>query len=106
MAKYLIKAHYTTDGAKGVLKGGGTARRAAVEEMVAGLGGKVDDFFFAFGQTDVYTIVDLADNEAAAAVALVVGASGAVAIETVVLLTPEEIDSASERSVDYHPPGD
>ena len=106
MAKYLIKADYTTEGAKGVLKGGGSARRSAVEEMVKGLGGSVDDFFFAFGATDAFVIVDLPDNVTAAAVALAVGASGAVGIETVVLLTPEEIDQASHKSVDYHPPGD
>jgi uncharacterized protein with GYD domain len=49
--------------------------------------------------------VDLPDNESAAAVALTVNAAGGATIRTVVLLTPEEVDAAAERSVDYRPPG-
>jgi uncharacterized protein with GYD domain len=73
--------------------------------MVSGLGGQVESFYFAFGASDVYVTVDVPDNEAAAAVALAVNASDAIAIKTVVLLTPEEIDAAAERSVSYRPPG-
>jgi uncharacterized protein with GYD domain len=106
MAKFLVKVRYTYVGVKGLIRGGGSSRRAAVEEMVGDLGGRVDVFYFAFGDTDAYMIVDIPDNVTAAAVALAVTASGAVGCETVVLLTPEEIDAASKMSVDYHPPGD
>jgi uncharacterized protein with GYD domain len=106
MAKYLVKVRYTYAGAKGLLRTGGGARQVAVEEMVRDLGGSVEGFYFAFGSTDAYMILDLPDNSTAAAVSLVVKASGAVEHETVVLLVPEEIDSASKKSVDYHPPGD
>jgi uncharacterized protein with GYD domain len=57
MAKYLLEASYTTEGLKGVLKDGGTKRRAAAEETVRGLGGKVEAFYFAFGDHDAYVIV-------------------------------------------------
>ena len=84
---------------------GGSSRRDAVAEMAAGLGGKVESFYFGFGEADAYVIVDLPDNEAAAAVALTVNAAGGASTKTIVLLTPEEVDTAAERSVSYSPPG-
>jgi uncharacterized protein with GYD domain len=105
MPKYLIEGSYSAQGADGLRSKGGSNRRDAVAEMVGGLGGEVESFYFGFGASDVYVTVDLPDNEAAAAVALAVNAAGAVAIKTVVLLTPEEVDAAAERSVSYRPPG-
>lgn len=105
MPKYLIEGSYSAQGAEGVRSKGGSARRDAVAEMVSGLGGQVESFYFAFGASDVYVTVDVPDNETAAAVALAVNASDAIAIKTVVLLTPEEVDAAAERSVAYRPPG-
>lgn len=105
MAKFLWKASYTSEGVKGVLKEGGTGRRAAVEKVVEGLGGKVEGFYFALGEEDVYVIADLPDTVTATAVSLTVNASGVVALQTVELLTPEQVDEASKKSVDYRPPG-
>jgi uncharacterized protein with GYD domain len=105
MPKYLIEGSYSAQGAEGVRTKGGSARRDTVAEMVSGLGGEMESFYFAFGASDVYVTVDMPDNEAAAAVALAVNATGGVAIKTVVLLTPEEVDAAAERSVNYRPPG-
>jgi uncharacterized protein with GYD domain len=105
MAKYLFEASYTQQGVKGVQSGGGSSRRDAIAQMVEGLGGKLESLYFAFGQRDVYVIVDLPDNESAAAVALTVNSAGGAALKTVVLLTPEEVDAAAQRSVDYQPPG-
>jgi uncharacterized protein with GYD domain len=104
MAKFLVKGSYTTDGVKGILKDGGTARRAAVQKTVEALGGSQEAFYFAFGETDVYVLVDLPDNEAAAAISMVVNASGAVQVEIVPLLTPEQADEAAKKSVEYRPP--
>jgi uncharacterized protein with GYD domain len=105
MPKYLLKARYTAEGIKGVAEGGGSARRAAVEQTIESAGGSVECFYFAFGPTDAYVIVDLPDNETVSAIALTVGASGAASVETVTLLTPEEVDAAAQKSVDYRPPG-
>jgi uncharacterized protein with GYD domain len=105
MAKYLLKASYTTDGVKGVLKDGGSGRRAAVEQTVQGLGGSLESFYFAFGDTDAYVVVDLPDNATATAVSLVVNAAGGAQVTTVPLLTPEEADEATKKSVEYRPPG-
>lgn len=106
MAKYLIKASYSPEGIKGVMAKGGTSRVAAVEKLVAGVGGSMESFYFAFGSDDVYVIVDAPDHEAMAAVAATVTSTGAlINYQTVVLLTADQIDTAAELKVDYTPPG-
>jgi uncharacterized protein with GYD domain len=104
MPKYLIQASYVGDGIQGLRKEGGSARRGAVEKLCASVGGKVDAFYYAFGDTDLVTILDLPDTTTAAGIALLVGASGKVEIKTTVLLTPEEIDAAAKVRGDYTPP--
>jgi uncharacterized protein with GYD domain len=105
MPKYLFRASYTTEGTKGLLKDGGSKRRAAVEELTKGLGGKLEAFYYAFGETDVFGIVDVPDNVTVAAVSLAVNASGAVNVSFTVLITPEEMDQAAKKTVNYRPPG-
>jgi uncharacterized protein with GYD domain len=105
MPKYLFESHYTVDGAKGVAKEGGSARRAATAKAIESLGGKLESFVFAFGGVDVYMIVDLPDNVSAAAAALTASETGAVTTKTVVLLTPEEMDKAAKKTVAYRAPG-
>jgi uncharacterized protein with GYD domain len=106
MPKYLWKATYSPEGVQGVVKGGGgTARREAIEQLVSGLGGRLEAFYFAFGDADVYVIADLPDEASAAAVSMTVNASGAVRLHTVPLLEPERIDEAAKQSVDYRTPG-
>ena len=105
MAKYLIKASYTSEGAKGLLKDGGSKRRSAAEQALKSAGGKVEAFYFAFGDTDAFVIVEAPDHATVSAASLAISASGAVHAETVVLLTPEEIDDAAKKSVTYRAPG-
>ena len=108
MPKYLVEASYSHEGFEGVRTKGGSSRRDAVAETAKSMGGKLEAFYFAFGEHDAVVLLDLPDNEAAAAVALSVDAAGGAATKTTVLLTPEEVDDAAERSrdaVDYRPPG-
>ncbi len=105
MAKYLIQANYVGDGIKGLLKEGGTSRRAIVEEAAKTVGGSLDAFYYAFGETDVYAIIDMPDNATTAGLALTIAASGIVTIKVTVLLTPEEIDQSAKTSAAYRPPG-
>ena len=105
MAKFLITASYTTEGARGLLKEGGTSRRAAIVKLIEGIGGKVEAFYFAYGENDAYVITDLPDATSGLAVSLAVNASGAVRLSTIPLITPEEIDAASKKSVAYRAPG-
>lgn len=105
MPKFLFEASYTPDGVKGVQSAGGSSRRDAVAQVAQSVGGELEEFYFAFGDRDAYVIADLPDNESAAAVALTVNAAGGAMVKTTVLLTPEEVDAAAQRSVDYRPPG-
>ena len=105
MPKYLFQTSYTADGVKGLLTKGGSARRAAAEASAQSVGGTLESFYFAFGGTDVFAVADLPSNAAAAALALTLSGSGAVTANTVVLLTPEDIDAAAEIAVQYTPPG-
>ena len=105
MPKFLFEASYTLEGVKGVQSAGGSSRRDAVAQVAESVGGKLEAFYFAFGDSDAYVIVDLPDNESAAAVAVTVNAAGGATVKTVVLLTPEEVDAAAQRSVEYRPPG-
>ena len=105
MSKYLIEGTYTAEGARGLLKQGGTSRRAQIEKMLADLGGSLEAFYWAFGDIDFYIIADLPDKATAAAIGLTVSGAGAVRTRTTVLVTPDEIDQAKGRAVGYVPPG-
>ena len=105
MPKYLFEADYSAEGTKGLIKDGGSKRRAAVQEALKAVGGKLEAFYFTFGIRDAVVIVELPDNVTAAAISLAVSASGALAFKTTPLLTPEEIDQATKKSIAYQPPG-
>lgn len=105
MAKYMVQAKYTDKGLEGLLKEGGSKRREAVEHAVKSLGGTLEAFYFAFGEADVVGIADLPDNVGATAFALLVTTAGGATVKTTVLITPEEVDQATKKSMDYRPPG-
>ena len=105
MPKYLITASYSPEGAKGVLHDGGTKRREAAEQALKAAGAKLEGFYFAFGDTDAFVIVDAPDHATVAAASLTISASGAVHTKTTVLLTPDELDQASKKTVPYRAPG-
>ncbi|MDQ6829683.1 MAG: GYD domain-containing protein [Gemmatimonadota bacterium] len=105
MPKYLMEATYTAEGAKGLAKEGGSARRKTVDEMVKSLGGNVEAFYYAFGTAGVFLIVDVPDAVTAAAVSLAVNQSGAVQLKSHVLMTAEEMDQAAKKTVSYRAPG-
>jgi len=105
MPKYLLQVSYTAEGARGLRKDGGTKRRKAAQTLIEGLGGKLEAFYFAFGDRDVFAIADMPDNVSAAAASTALAATGAVTGMTTVLLTAEEIDQAAKKSISYTPPG-
>lgn len=105
MAKYLWRISYTAAGLPGLIKEGGSKRRSVVKSMVEKAGGKLEAFYYAFGDSDAYTIVDLPDPAAAIAASFAINAAGTAQLHTTVLLTPEEIDAATARSVEYRAPG-
>lgn len=105
MAQFLIQFSYTPEGLKGLMQEGGSARREATERLVRSLGGKLEAYYFAYGEYDGIAIIEGLDNIDAAAVALIAGASGAVKTKTTVLLTPKEVDKAVRREGNFRPPG-
>jgi len=105
MPKYLIQGSYSADGVKGLLKEGGTGRRTAIEGALNTIGGKLESIYYAFGDTDVFVIIEAPDNVSAAALALGVSSTGLVAAKTTVLLTLEEIDQAGQKNLNYRGPG-
>ncbi len=105
MAKYLVQVNYVGEGVKGLLHDGGSKRRAVVDKLFQSLGGKLDAFYYAFGETDLFIIADFPDQAAVSAAILTVTATGTVTCKTTVLLTPEEIDEAAKKTPVYSPPG-
>ena len=105
MPKYLIEVDYSVEGTKGLLKDGGTKRRAAVEAALKGVGGKLESFYYTFGIRDAIVIADLPGNEAAIALSMTVGASGSVRLRTTPLISIDEVDRATKVKVGYRPPG-
>ncbi len=105
MPKFLIKASYTAEGARGLIKEGGSARRAAVQKVLEGLGGKLEAFYYAYGDDDAYVLVDVPDAASGVAVSLAVNASGSVRVTSVPLITPEDVDAACKKTVQYRKPG-
>jgi uncharacterized protein with GYD domain len=105
MAKFLVKASYTAEGTRGLVKEGGTARRAAIQKLIEGLGGKLEAFYFTYGENDVMVIAELPDASSGLALSLAANASGAIRLATVPLITTEEFDDAAKRSVAYRAPG-
>lgn len=82
-----------------------TKRKAAVESLVASVGGSVEACYFAFGDVDLFVIMDVPDPAGAAAVSLAANASGAVAITATALLRAEDMDAAARLIPGYRPPG-
>jgi uncharacterized protein with GYD domain len=105
MPKYLIQGSYTAEGAKGLAREGGSKRRAVVEEAIKKAGGKMESFYYAFGDADVYAIFDLPDTASAVALSLAVNASGAVSLKTTPLFSVEEMDEAAKKQFAYRAPG-
>ena len=105
MPKYLFQGNYSAEGAKGLLKEGGSKRVQVIREAVEAIGGKLEAMYFAFGDADVFLIADMPDHASVTALSLTAAGSGVVGVKTTVLITPEEVDEASKKSVVYTPPG-
>jgi uncharacterized protein with GYD domain len=104
MPKYLVQGSYTDQGLNGLLKEGGSKRRSMVEQLATQMGGKLEAFYFAFGGDDFVIILDLPSNLDMAATSIVAQASGTVKSRVTVLMTPEDVDQAVRKKVDFRPP--
>ena len=105
MAKFMLNASYSVEGTKGLIKDGGSARRAAVQKTIEGVGGRLECFYYTLGEPDAFAIVEVPDAVTIAAVSLAINATGGAHVATTVLLTPEQIDEAAKKTVSYRSPG-
>ncbi|MEV0945097.1 GYD domain-containing protein [Rhodococcus sp. NPDC049939] len=105
MPRYLWQVTYSPEGAQGLLTEGGTARHQEITRMVESVGGTVESCYYALGGRDLFVIGDVPDEVAAATLGIRTAASGAARSESVVLLTPQQIDEAVRRDAEYRPPG-
>lgn len=105
MPKFLAKARYNADGARALMKEGGSSRVAAVTKAAKAIGGKIESFYFAYGGADAFVIVDAPSEAAALALSLAVNASGSVTLEMVPLISPKQMDDAAKITVKYRAPG-
>lgn len=105
MPRYMLKVNYVGEGVKGLLADGGTKRRQEVERIAKALEGRVEAFYYAFGDTDAYIIGEFPDAASVAAASLTASASGRVKTTVTVLMTPEEVDRATKKRPAYSPPG-
>lgn len=105
MRRFMFRVSYSKDGMQGVIKEGAASRRTTIEKMAADMGGSIASFDFAFGDTDAYVIAEMEDQVTAAAVATAVAASGAATIETVVLISADDVDRAIGKHAPYRAPG-
>ena len=106
MPKFLVEASYTVEGTKGLLKSSGSARRQAVEELLRSLGGRLEAFYFSFGDEDAILIIDVPDTETALAICMTIRASGMVSSKMTPLIPIEGVDRAVSRKVRFQPPGE
>ena len=105
MPKYMVKAKYTVEGTKGLLKDGGSGRKTAIEALAKNAGGKLEAMYYAFGEDDLFMVFDLPDNASAAALSLTVSASGAGNTTVIALLSIAEMDEAAKKNIAYKQPG-
>lgn len=105
MPRYFFQANYKNDGIKGLMSEGGTRRHEAAAAAIGSVGGTLESFDFAFGDTDALGVADFPDVASAAALSLVINASGAVSITLTPLLSPEDLDAAAKKTPSYRPPG-
>lgn len=105
MTKFLWQVNYTTEGAKGLLAEGGSARRDAITRMVESVGGSVESCYFALGGADLYVIGEVPDEVAAAGLSIQTKASGAASTLSIALVSPEQVDEAVRQQAEYRPPG-
>jgi uncharacterized protein with GYD domain len=107
MPLYLGRFSYTTDALKALLDQP-QDRSAAAREVAESLGGKLLGFWYAFGEFDAVFLMEAPDNASAAALAMAVGAGGALSeLETTVLLDMDEAQDAMRKAAaaTYRPPG-
>ncbi|HYY33982.1 MAG TPA: GYD domain-containing protein [Gaiellaceae bacterium] len=107
MPLYLTKFSYTPETWARLIRNPEDRRKAA-QSYIESVGGTLQGFWYGFGSHDGYTLWEAPDNVSMAAVALAIGAGGALSsMDTAVLLTVDETLEALGKAgqIGYQPPG-
>ena len=104
MRKYLFYGSYTKEGYLGLLEEGGSSRIPAAKQALESAGGSLEAFYYSNGEQDFYIIVHLPDHVSSTSITLAGNASGTFRIRAVPLLTPDEMDTAVKKQIDFRPP--
>ncbi len=105
MAKYLYRLQYTKAGLDGTLKEGFASREAYFRQRVTGLGGTTEAAYWAYGDVDIFVIVDLPNPAAATGLSLALTTTGAFHVTTTTLMTAADMDAAARAMPGYRAPG-
>ena len=105
MGKYLYRLQYTRAGLDGTVKEGFAKREAYFRKSVDGLGGTTEAAYWAYGDTDVFIVVDLPGQDKATGLALSLAETGSFRVTTTTLLTAAEMDAAAKHMPSYRAAG-
>jgi len=105
MSKYLFEANYVGEGIKGLMREGGSKRRDALVDALKSVGGSLECFYYAFGDTDVLGVFDVPGTADAAALSLMINSTGNVDVRLKPLMTVEDLDEAAKKTPSYRAPG-
>ncbi len=98
MPSYMLQVSYSAEALASMIKRPQN-RGEAVRKPIEKLGGKINSFWFTFGDYDIVAIIEMPNNVSAAAFALAVGAGGACKnVKTTPLLSAEEGISAMKKA--------
>jgi uncharacterized protein with GYD domain len=105
MAKYLYRLNYTEAGLKGTVKEGFAAREAFFHKTVKAMGGTTESAHWAFGDVDIFILVDMPDQAKATGLSLALALTGAFELTTTALLSAAEMDAGVRAMPSYRAPG-
>lgn len=98
MGYYMIRARFSQAALQGMVAKP-QDRKKAVTKLVEAQGGKLRDYFFAFGDKDMVIILEAPSHEAAMAVAMTGAAAGTVTdCETTVLVPSSDAVGAMKKA--------
>jgi uncharacterized protein with GYD domain len=92
--RYLVRANLTGEGIKNLQKQPPTALKAGVAKFVESVGGKLEFWYFDYGEATAYSVIYYPDEIAAATAQLSTNAAGFARVRIRPLLSAEEMDKA------------
>ena len=99
---YLFRFGYTPEAWAALMAAPGDRRDMLASRVFGTFGGRLEGFWYSFGEQDGYALVELPDSVAAAAASVAVAATGSFRqLETTVLISVEEMVEALDRANDF-----